>query len=102
MNWKRALLLCAVVFLLTFGGLAVYIDLQWQNDCPTTLSAYPADDENIPADELVAFENLTAEQQQQFEDALGRDRAEIDPSDWDANQYVRYDGENYSTIIATC
>lgn len=72
------------------------------NDCPSYLSVSPGTPE--ADDSVVAFENLSAQRQETFRDALDTGSVEIESTDgkWVELEFVRYEGESYLVVVSVC
>ena len=73
-------------------------------DCPYLLDAEPAtESERDRIDRTVAYENLTADRQSEF-DRARTDTAELEtlPEVWGSPVLVSHDGEQYYVVASTC
>jgi hypothetical protein len=73
-------------------------------DCPYVVTVDPATDRQLTdTDRRVDYENLSAERQQEFRQAIGGSvELETLPDAWSEPVLVRYEGERYYVVAAVC
>ena len=79
----------------------------YATDCPPRLHVEAATEsqrERADAEDVIAYENLSAERRTEFDRALEGGDAELDsvPEAWSRPRIVTYEGESYATVVSVC